>query len=160
MITAFFAFACLCYLFASLLFTRSRLKMEKVIIEMNKDRIVLTHRVNQLSLIVGIMKLDNSYPVQKTISDIIISDQPLKHKDAICIFLKYLAEEYVRLKANISQDLKHEDDLDEQDRLKSMIAEIDSIMNLSTMVSEESSLEYMIQVFNEICVGVKKLKSL
>lgn len=158
--TTLFVFACLCYALASILFIRSRLKMQKVIIDMNKDMIVLTHRVNQLSLIVGIMKLDNSRPVQKTVANIILSDQPLKHKDAICIFLKYLAEEYVKLKTDITKDLEHEDDLDEIDRLQTMISEIDNVMNLANMVSEESSFEYMTHIFNEICVGVKKIKSL
>ena len=127
---------------------------------MNKDMIVLTHRVNQLSLIVGIMKLDNSRPVQKTVANIILSDQSLKHKDAICIFLKYLAEEYVKLKTDIAKDMEHEDDPDEIARLQTMVSEIDNVMNLANMVSEESSFEYMTHIFNEICVGVKKIKSL
>jgi hypothetical protein len=122
--------------------------------------IILTNRVNQLTLALGVMKLDNSLPVQRTITDIMTASHVIPHKEAMCLFLKYLAEEYAKVRSDLIPKIEHEDDPDEKDRMTSIISEIDNIMNLSNMVSGESSLEYMVQIFNEICVGVRKIKSL
>jgi hypothetical protein len=122
--------------------------------------IILTENLKKIFMALNVLKINNPPAIQLTILKILDSEKALTPRETSVLLLKNLLDEYNSVKVILKAKETETDDLSDKNKLSSVVSELDTMINLISTISEESSDSYIEQIFNEIIASSKKIRDI
>lgn len=124
-----------------------------------QEHVILLKNIQRIHFSLEAITMFTPPCVKSTIMEIISSKEDISLKKANLIFLKYLMEEYIKNVQDLTLRLEASEDSLEKERISTVIHGLNEIITILSTVSEDSSDEYLSQIYKEIYHGAKKIKS-
>lgn len=118
----------------------------------------LLHHLKRIYIIFDILKISSPLAIRLTLNDIITSKETPSIQKMNIVLLKNLIEEYNTNIKELKQRIEKSDDHIEKEKIGNIIEEFRNMITLISTVSEESSQEYVEQIYHEIFSSVKKIR--
>jgi|WetSurMetagenome_2_1015567.scaffolds.fasta_scaffold134908_2 hypothetical protein len=134
------------------------LETKKQISNTLSEHILTLKKVQKVYQAFYAISLCSKYAIRQSISDILESEEDLDRKKVIVIFFKNLMEEYTMFIRALEERMETIDDSIEKKRMEAVLKEMNDIVTVLSTVSEDSSEEYLLQIFNELNFGVDKIR--
>lgn len=121
---------------------------------------LLIAQFRKMYLIIDLLKLYTPPSINNTIVGILKSDEPPTTREASVLLLKNLLQEYNEVVSILTEKMQGLEDGEEKEKLEAMITEYQNTMSVISTISEDSSDEYIQQIYNEVAYSMKKVRSL
>lgn len=131
-----------------------------IIEDLNEKINILKNQTEKALFTIALLKNFQSYSVAKTITKILEAPEVPDSLEINIAFLENLKEEYTYLKKGLSEQLyRSEKDIDiiQKDRMNEIIIELDSIILVLSTISNESSAQYIEEIFKEVTASFMKI---
>lgn len=132
--------------------------LRKVVNKMMDDEHEVLYHLRRIYMLFDILKISSPLAIRLTLHDIVTSKEIPSIQKMNIVLLKNLIEEYNINIKELEQRIEKSDDQTEQEKIKKIIEEFRSMITLISTVSEESSQEYVEQIYHEVFSSVKKIR--
>jgi len=120
----------------------------------------ITDQVEKALFTLVLLKNFQSYAIGKTITEILEAPKVPNSLEINITFLVNLKEEYTYLKKGLARQLhKDEKNLDilQKNRINEIIKELDNLILVLSTISNESSAQYIEEIFKEVSASFVKI---
>ena len=134
----------------------NKIVVGKLINEMGE----MVNLAKKIFLTLDILKLSAPPSIANTIIKILGTAEALTPRDASITLLNNLLIEYNEVVKSLKEKVVGIEDGDEKGKVEKMIEEYQNTVSLIGTISEESSNDYISQIFNEVSSSMKKVRGL
>lgn len=115
--------------------------------------------LRRVLLAIHVFKLGSQMCIAKTVSKVISDPNMPTPRETSVALLDNIKIEYINVVAQLKEQLLQEDSLEKEKILK-MIQEYDNTIAVISTISEESTDDYLEQIYREVLVSMKKVREM
>jgi hypothetical protein len=133
--------------------------IRKGVTNLFEDMVTTLVNMRRILLVLDLLRLGTSPSVNKTTADILRTDKVMSPREASILLLKNLTLEYGEHISILKEKVGTAEEGDDKERLTKILEEFKSMATLLSTISEESSDGYIEHIFNEVVLGVTKIRN-
>lgn len=124
-----------------------------------EDMINIFDHLRKIVVGIDLLKLGASPSINKTIAEIMEAKKATTPREASIMLLRNLTIEYGQHIQILKQKVESAEDDEDKERLSKILEEFKNMATLLSTISDESSNEYIEQIFHEVVLGVTKIRN-